>query len=46
MGCYSFLKGLCNEIKYSVLAVEYPGYSMYKGDCSAWSIEKDSIEVI
>lgn len=45
-GCHGFLKHLCAYTQISVLAVEYPGYSLYDGNPSSDAIERDGREVI
>jgi acetyl esterase/lipase len=45
-GCHTFLKHLSTYTQISVLAVEYPGYSLYEGSPSSESIENDGREVM
>lgn len=45
-GCYNFLRNLCFHLNMSVLAVEYPGYSVYEGIASSEQIEKDACTVV
>jgi abhydrolase domain-containing protein 17 len=45
-GCSNFVRNLCLHLKMSVLAVEYPGYSVYEGVASSSQIEKDAVEVV
>ena len=35
IGCSTFLKSLSNSLAISVLAIEYPGYSLYEGNPNA-----------
>lgn len=45
-GCHHFLKNISNYTQTSVLAVEYPGYSLYEGAASSEAIEADSRQVV